>query len=125
LETVAKDIQQELERADQALTSMEEVLETKELAPEIIAMGQQSGSALLRAFLLLKGEEPSGANLRHLWNQCAGIEPEFLEIQEIIDYLMPDEPWDDLDSEDFSEILDAANELWDFVVGYFPENYLP
>ncbi|HEX2954793.1 MAG TPA: HEPN domain-containing protein [Bacillota bacterium] len=125
METVTKGIKQELEQADQALTSMEEVLEKKELAPEIIPMAQQSGVALMRAFLLLKGEEPAGSNLRNLWNQCATVEAEFLEIQELIDYITPDEPLDDLDSEDFSEILDAANELWDFVVGFFPEDYLP
>lgn len=126
MEANKNGVKQALERADQALTTMEEILENKDAAPEILPMAQLASVALLRAFVMFRGEEPDGSNLQSLWNQCVALEAEFLEFKETMDYLTPEaEPDEDWDSEDYSEVLDAANELWDFVVGFLPENLLP
>lgn len=126
METNTAGVQQALGRADQALTSIEEVLESKEIAPEVVPMAQLAASALFRAFIIFKGEEPDGSELRGLWNQCVSLESEFLELQDTMEYLWtepsPDEDWD---AEDYSEVLDATNEIWDFTVGFLPENLLP
>ena len=125
METVSGGVKRALAEADQALSSAEEILELKPVAPEILPMVQSAAGSLLKAFIHYRGETPIRLELQSLWQQCVSLEPEFLELQETLECLSPDSPADDWDAEDFSEILDAANEVWDFTVGFLPEACLP
>ena len=113
-----------LAQSDQALTAAEEGMEELS-APVVIPNTQKSTMLLLKAFIVLKGEEPTGNSLRELWNQCVALESEFTQLEETIEYLIVESPSEDLDEEDVGEIIDAANEAWDFMIGFFPESVLP
>jgi HEPN domain-containing protein len=124
LELANAAITELLTQSDQALTAAEEGMEELS-ASAVIPSTQRSTMLLLKAFIVLKGEEPAGDSLRELWNQCVALESEFLELEETIEYLLVESPLEDLDAEDVGEIIDAANEAWDFMIGFFPENVLP
>lgn len=120
-----KTIQTELALADQALTAAEEALENGTGAAEVLQKVEQSATLLLRTFIRYKGEEPLSHSLKACWSQCVSLESEFAELEETIDYLVVDAPPEDLDVEDLGEIVDATNEIWDFVIGFFPEEVMP
>lgn len=118
-------IKTELALADQALTSAEESLDNGAGAAEVLQQVQKSATLLLRTFIRYKGEEPLSQSLKACWSQCLSLESEFAELEETVEYLLVDEPAEDLDEEDLGEIVDATNEIWDFVIGFFPEEVLP
>lgn len=120
-----KTIQTELALADQALTAAEEALEKGSEASEVLQKVEQYATLLLRTFIRYKGEEPLSHSLKACWSQCLSLESEFAELEETVEYLVVEEPEEDLDVEDLGEIVDAANEIWDFVIGFFPEDVLP
>lgn len=72
-------------------------------------------SVLFRAFLIMEGEDIKG-NFLELYQKCRQIAPEFEEIEDDIDFInqvtIDDNPED---------LVDAANEVWDFVTEYISE----
>jgi HEPN domain-containing protein len=126
LEQASTRVAELLDQADQALSAAETGLEKEADLAEILAQAQKSATLLFTAFIQAKGEEaPAGASLRALWNRCVELEAEFADLEETVEYLIVESPVEDLDIEDLGEIVDAANEIWDFVVGFFPESDLP
>lgn len=115
-----------LNQADQLLSTAETGVENGADLAEILTQAQKSATILFTAFIRLKGGEvPAEGSLLAFWNRCVELEAEFSELKETVEYLIVESPIEDLDIEDLGEIVDAANEIWDFAVGFFPESALP
>jgi hypothetical protein len=80
--------------------------------PEAIRLFREGIGELYKTFILFQDKEPEG-NLSELFQQCLSLNSEFEVIETEQSYFV---------AEDFSEldpemIVDAANEIWDFVSG--------
>lgn len=77
----------------------------------------QGISRLLQAFLMVNGVESTGT-MHELFSECQQVEPKFEEIEEAFDSLIGADPA----GEDPEEMVDWANEIWDFVVDYVSDD---
>ncbi|HEY8343651.1 MAG TPA: hypothetical protein VIL66_00460 [Bacillota bacterium] len=77
---------------------------------------------LLQAFLIFKGEENTEEeSIDQLFSRCAYLEEDFYDLEETIAYLTMEDPH--LSAEEIADKIDAANEVWDFLLGCLPERY--
>lgn len=77
---------------------------------------QSAVSNLLKAYLLSQGIEKKDG-MAELYQECVKNNPEFESIQSEVDYLINAAPHE-LDGE---ELIDKANEIWDFIQGLLME----
>jgi hypothetical protein len=103
-----------LEEADQLFEQAEAMI-VKEPG-EGLQKFRTGVSNLLKAFLIIHEKAPLG-ELRELFMQCRQIEPEFETISDELDYFYIPK----LAEMDSEIICDAANEVWDLVIGLMPE----
>ncbi|HHU51854.1 MAG TPA: hypothetical protein GXZ36_08560 [Firmicutes bacterium] len=77
---------------------------------------------LLQAFLIYKGEKNTEEeSIDQLFSRCAYLEEDFYNLEEAIAYLTMEDHH--LTAEEIADQIDAANEVWDFVLGCLPEKY--
>lgn len=86
---------------------------------ESIQLFRQAVRNLLNSYLTIKGIEGEGG-LVELFQECSRIVPDFEIIQPEIEYLVAAAP-EEVDGE---ELIDKANEIWDFIQGLLIENEL-
>ena len=108
------EVEDLLEEADQ-LFEQAEMMIVKEPG-EGLHKFQIGVSNLLKAFLIIHQKAPVW-ELKQLYNQCCQIEPEFETISDELDYFYIPQ----LAESDSELICDAANEVWDLVIGLMPE----
>ncbi len=84
--------------------------------PESITLFRQAVLNLLNAYLFIKGVERHGG-LAELFHECSKVNSEFETIQSEIEYLISVSP-EEVDGE---ELIDKANEIWDFIEGLLME----
>lgn len=65
---------------------------------------------LLKAFLYLHDQEVDGS-MEQLFASCKQLEPSLEEIEEEVELLL-----DDPESVDAEDLIDAANEIWDYMI---------
>ena len=107
-------VQDLLEEAD-LLFEQAEAMIVKE-PDEGLHKFQAGVSKLLQGFLIAHGKEPVG-ELKQLFQQCQEIESEFETVRDELDYFFIPQ----LAAMDSEIICDAANEVWDLVIGLIPE----
>jgi hypothetical protein len=83
---------------------------------EAVLLFRQGIENLYRAFILFNDAEPRGG-LDELFKQCLSLEPEF----EVIDTEQGYFAAGDASLSDEETMIDAANEIWDFVYGLLEE----
>jgi hypothetical protein len=108
------EVEDLLEEADQLFEQAEEMI-VKEPG-EGLQKFRNGVSNLFKAFLISHGKMPLG-EIKQLYFQCREIEPEFETIGDELDYLFIPQ----LAETDSELICDAANEVWDLVIGMMPE----
>lgn len=108
------EVEDLLEEADQLFEQAEAMI-VKEPG-EGLQKFRTGVSNLLKAFLLAHEKAPVG-ELKQLFLQCQQIEPEFETISDELDYFYIPQ----LAETDSELICDAANEVWDLVIGLIPE----
>jgi len=84
-----------------------------------IELFRQAVRNLLTSYLTIKGIEGEG-DLVELYQECSRIVPDFEIIQPEIEYLIEADP----EAVDGEELIDKANEIWDFIQGLLMENEL-
>lgn len=76
-----------------------------------LAAFRQGISSLFSAFLMdNEVAVPKQVTLRELFTNCSALEPEFEAIEAEVDWIEYPE------SDDSEELVDMANEIWDFVI---------
>ncbi|NLY92257.1 MAG: hypothetical protein GX081_11725 [Firmicutes bacterium] len=83
---------------------------------------QKAISELLFAFLWAKGEPEavnSSLTLLKLWEECVRLEPEILPLAANLRFFLEKEALSSAVDKDL--LLDAANEVWDFIFGSLTE----
>jgi len=76
---------------------------------------QQAISNLFKLYLITNGQEPLG-DLKALFFQCQKYNAEFEVVEDVMSIFV-DSVLNELDNE---TIIDAANEIWDFVMEMLP-----
>ena len=92
-----------------------EILAATDLAGAV-RLFQEGIGELYKAFILFSEGEPKG-NFGELYHQCLGLNSEFDVIETEQGYFVTD----DLSQLDPETVVDAANEIWDFVSGLLEE----
>lgn len=119
----ANIIQSYLNEAHNHLTEAEELMNEGK-AKEVLLHCRKAVAAVFEAFLIYRGEEcGKGMGIDQLFSCCAALEDEFYSLEDLLAFLTMDEDVDELDEEDLAELVDAANEIWDFVLSFLPEKY--
>lgn len=70
---------------------------------------------LLKAFLYLH-DQNAGGSLEQLFAHCKQIDPSLEAVEEEVELLL-----DDPESVDGEDLIDAANEIWDYVIDLISE----
>jgi hypothetical protein len=108
-----KTIDTLLDEADELLEAGEEKIVLNTVAGYQLL--RQAINSLSKAYLIANGREPLG-DLKALFFQCRKLNPEFEMIEdEMVVFADPDHSEPDSET-----IVDAANEIWDFVMGILP-----
>ncbi len=111
---VVWEVEDYLEEADQLFQDGERMIVREPV--EGLKRFQQGVTYLLQGYLVSQDGEP-GSDLKAVFEQCKQLEPEFESIEGELDYFfMPQ-----LAEVDSEIVCDAANEIWDFVIGLIPE----
>ena len=109
------------QKVDALLTEADRWLTAAEQAPAPEATWTYCRKAithLLLAYLWAKGEaEPvmAGLPLSRLWEEGARLDPELLFLATNLQFFLPEEGFPS--AADRELLLDAANEVWDFIFG--------
>lgn len=108
-----KSIDTLLAEADELLALGEEKIMVDSAAG--YQLFQQAISDLCKVYLATNGQEPLG-DLKALFFQCQKHNPEFEALGDAMSVFIDPEPHE-LDSE---TVIDAANEIWDFIMETLP-----
>jgi hypothetical protein len=108
------EVEDLLEEADQLFEQAESMI-VKEPG-EGLQKFRTGVNNLFKAFLMAH-EKAAIGELKQLFQQCCQIEPEFETISDELDYFFIPQ----LVESDSELICDAANEVWDLVLGLMPE----
>ena len=108
------EVEDLLEEADQLFEQAETMIVRE--PGEGLQKFRTGVDCLLKAFLISRHKIPVG-ELKQLFFQCRQIEPEFETISDELDYFYIAK----LAETDSELICDAANEVWDLVIGLIPE----
>jgi hypothetical protein len=102
-----------LYKADELLAEAEG---RPEAAPQEIRVSLQKGIAVLCAALLKQYDREIDGELPELFRRCLEINADLEAVAAEVEWLIgPGEPDDDTE-----ELIDAANEIWDFMIAIFP-----
>lgn len=108
----------EEEILNEAFQLFEEAEEKIDHGLESISLFRRAVSNLLKVYLFSQGVERRDGMTEELYRECVKINPEFESIKLEVDYLFNVAP-DELDGE---ELIDKANEIWDFIQGLLMED---
>ena len=107
--TISATIEVLIDEADQLLAQAER--EKGRDLPKSLRIIHQGLGKLLQAFLVANDRRsPSG--LKEQFELCMEIEPEFVSVEDEMDFLLSVVP-EEVESED---VIDTANEVWDFMI---------
>lgn len=108
------------ELMDEAFRLFEEAeMKVEQKPEESINLLRRAVANLFNTYLLINGVEDTGS-LVEMYRECETINPEFETIRTEVEYLNTVIPGE-VDAE---ELLDQANEIWDFIEGVLTEEEL-
>lgn len=114
--TISTTIEVLIDEADQLLAQAEKETE-KDLSHGLKLIRQGIGK-LLQAYLTANDKIPA-TGLRDQFDACLQLEPDFVSIEDEVEYLLTVVP-EEVEPE---EVVDTANEVWDFIIDLLENDF--